>query len=98
MPQAAITPEHKAVLSRFRAPLAFKFVPGTADNSDMPDAPRTAADILADLQALDRENDRLEHRLALVAQSLKAAQARDASPDALLPYLQRAEAQLRHAS
>ncbi|MEO0513955.1 MAG: hypothetical protein AAF086_01505 [Planctomycetota bacterium] len=59
--------------------------------------PRTAADILADLQALDRENDRLEHRLALVAQSLKAAEARLDSPADQLPFLDRATHQLKNA-
>ncbi|MEM9420758.1 MAG: hypothetical protein AAGA25_17155 [Planctomycetota bacterium] len=61
--------------------------------------PRTAEQILADLKALERENDRLEHRIALAKQSLKAAEARQADPDQMvLPFLQRAESQLRAAS
>ncbi len=60
-------------------------------------ASRPVAEILADLQALERENDRLEHRLALVTQSLKAAEARGDHPDQLPAYLDRAESQLRQA-
>ena len=63
----------------------------------MPQAPRSANAILADLQALDRVNDRLEHRLALVRQSLKAAEARGGEPDQLPRFLDRAENQLRQA-
>jgi predicted nucleic acid-binding Zn-ribbon protein len=59
--------------------------------------PRPAAVLLADLQALDRENDRLEHRLALVRQSLKAAEAHVDTPDAVAGYLDRAARQLRQA-
>ncbi|MEM9884227.1 MAG: hypothetical protein AAF800_15040 [Planctomycetota bacterium] len=63
----------------------------------MASAPRPAAAILADLQALDRENDRLELRLAVVRQSLKAAEARVDRPTELPAYLDRADAQLRAA-
>ncbi|MEM9914367.1 MAG: hypothetical protein AAF911_05350 [Planctomycetota bacterium] len=67
----------------------------------MSSPPRTAADILADLQALDRENDRLEHRLALVRQSLKAAEAHaqtiDENPTAVARHLDIAAARLRAA-
>jgi hypothetical protein len=62
---------------------------------------RTAADILTDLKALDRENDRLELRLALAAQSLRAAEAHAGNesnpnhPAAVCGYLNRAAHQLR---
>lgn len=60
--------------------------------------PRTAEQILADLQTLDRENDRLEWRVALAQQSLKAAKAHEpVCPEATERYLQRAKAQLRVA-
>ncbi|MBB6431431.1 hypothetical protein [Algisphaera agarilytica] len=60
--------------------------------------PRTADQILADLKALERENDRLEQRIALAKQSLKAAEARqEESGQMILPFLQRAESQLRAA-
>ncbi len=63
----------------------------------MSNAPRTAADILADLQALDRENDRLELQLAVIRQNLKAAEARLDAPANMNPYLDRAAQQLRRA-
>lgn len=70
------------------------------DKDGMSQSPRTAAEILADLQALDRENDRLELQLAMVAQSLKAAEAHDANgadTDTVVAYLDRADRQLRKA-
>ncbi len=66
----------------------------TPQRSGKPHSPRSAAAILADLQALSREDDRLELRLALVAQSLKAAEARADTED-VLHYLDRAQTQLR---
>ncbi|MEO1237136.1 MAG: hypothetical protein AAFX76_10145 [Planctomycetota bacterium] len=59
--------------------------------------PRSAAEILADLQVLDRENDRLEHRLALVRQSLKAAESRSTASTEARSFLERAQSQLRDA-
>lgn len=70
------------------------------DKDGMSQAPRTAAEILADLQALDRENDRLELQLAMVAQSLKAAESHEANgtaTDTVVAYLDRADRQLRKA-
>ncbi len=61
----------------------------------MPTASRAAAAILADLRSLDRANDRLELRLAMVRQNLKAAEAR--LTGGATPYLDRAERQLRRA-
>ena len=61
----------------------------------MPTTPRAAAAILADLRSLDRANDRLELRLAMVRQNLKAAEARTTRGAAA--YLDRAERQLRRA-
>lgn len=60
-------------------------------------SPRNPAQILAELQALERENDRLELRAALIRQALKAAEARLDRPDAMRPYLDRAARQLRKA-
>ncbi|MEM8737407.1 MAG: hypothetical protein AAGG38_02875 [Planctomycetota bacterium] len=60
-----------------------------------PAAPRTAADILADLRSLDRENDRLELHAAMIRQNLKAAEARLDAPAAMDAYLDRAAHQLR---
>ena len=71
--------------------------PRPPHTDDPPDAPRPAADILADLQQLDRENDRLELRLALVRQNLKAAEARADQPEQLSRFLDRAACQLRRA-
>jgi hypothetical protein len=62
----------------------------------MPNAARDAAAILEDLQALDRENDRIEFCVALATQSLKAAEAHR-EPHTVLAYLDRAESQLRQA-
>lgn len=59
--------------------------------------PRTAADILADLQALDRENDRLELQVAVIRQNLKAAEARLDDPAEQTIYLGRAANQLNKA-
>lgn len=59
--------------------------------------PRTAADILADLQALDRENDQLELQVAVIRQNLKAAEARLENPSQVSDYLDRASQQLRRA-
>ena len=66
--------------------------------SHTPHTPRPAREILADLQALERQNDQLEHHLALATQSLKAAEVRMDRPDRLLVYLDRAKSQLRRAS
>lgn len=63
----------------------------------MSDAPRTAAEILADLQALDRENDRLELKVAVIRQNLKAAEAHALVPDEMTVYLDRAAHQLNRA-
>jgi len=63
----------------------------------MPKPPRTAADILADLQGLDRENDRLELKVAVIRQNLKAAEARAEEPDEVKLYLDKAHRQLRRA-
>ncbi|MEM1107369.1 MAG: hypothetical protein AAGH99_01620 [Planctomycetota bacterium] len=63
----------------------------------MSQTPRTAADILADLLALDRENDRLELQVAMIRQTLKAAEARLDDPGTLPKYLDRAVKQLRRA-
>lgn len=66
----------------------------------MPPAPRSAADILADLQALDRENDRLELQAAVIRQNLKAAEARITERrigESTLLYMERAEKQIRKA-
>lgn len=64
-------------------------------------SPRPAADILADLQKLDRENDRLELRVALARQSLKAAEACETEPNAdsaaVSRHLATARARLRPA-
>ncbi|MEM7627106.1 MAG: hypothetical protein AAF333_16030 [Planctomycetota bacterium] len=67
----------------------------------MSQPPRSAAAILADLQKLDLENDRLELRIALAQQKLRAAQAHasDESPNAdrLDDHLARAARLLRQA-
>ena len=67
----------------------------------MPQPPRSAEAILADLQALDRENDRLEFRLTMVRQSLKAAEAHATDPEGrsedLCRLLDRASGCLRKA-
>lgn len=77
--------------------VGFKPAAGYADNSHMPRPLRTAADILADLQALDRENDRLELQVAVIRQNLKAAEARLDAPATMQPYVDRADQQLRKA-